>query len=82
MKCYCVKCKSKTDCLNPKQTLSKNNKPMVRSTCAECGSKKCSFTKMQEGDGLFGLAKTAFKNRKGISEGVNLVKTLAKAYND
>jgi len=55
---------------------------MVRSTCADCGSKKCSFKKMQaqDGEGLFDLAKTAYKNRKGISQGINLIHDLTSSY--
>ena len=40
---FCVKCKAQTGNANPRGAMSKNGKPMVRSTCTVCGSGKCQF---------------------------------------
>lgn len=42
---YCVKCKEKTATKNPKQDVTKNGRPILKGTCAVCGSKKNSFLK-------------------------------------
>lgn len=47
---YCVKCKAKTKSKNLTQTNSKNKKLMMRSICAICGSKKCTFIKKKKID--------------------------------
>ena len=49
MEIYCVKCKSKTSTLNLIESVTKNNKPLLRGTCEICGSKKCKFTKSKVG---------------------------------
>ena len=36
MATYCVKCKSKTETINPKYKMSKNQKPMVQGKCVKC----------------------------------------------
>ena len=36
MATYCVKCKSKTETINPKYNMSKNQKPMVQGKCVKC----------------------------------------------
>ena len=41
---YCLKCKRKTKSNNVQQVISKNNRSMLKSTCDNCGSKKCQFT--------------------------------------
>ena len=41
MEIYCVKCKSKTSTLNLIESVTKNNKPILRGTCEICGFKKC-----------------------------------------
>jgi len=45
---YCVKCKRKTDSHNTEETVSKNNRRMLKSICSVCGSKKCQFIKRQD----------------------------------
>ncbi|GIY05707.1 DUF5679 domain-containing protein [Caerostris darwini] len=40
---YCVKCKSHTETKDINQTVSKNNRPMLKGICVQCGSKKCRF---------------------------------------
>ena len=40
---YCVKCKSKTETINPKYKMSKNQKPMVQGKCVKCSKMKSQF---------------------------------------
>ena len=42
---YCVKCRERTEDLNPKETISKNGKPMIKAQCAVCGTTKNQFIK-------------------------------------
>ena len=37
---YCLKCKKNTESINPKVSKTSNNKIMILSQCAICGSKK------------------------------------------
>ena len=46
---YCVKCKSVTDSNNVEYVMSKNNRRMMKSTCAVCGGKKTTFVKSNTG---------------------------------
>ena len=48
MKSYCLKCKKDTENINPKISITSNNRIMVLSKCAICGSKKSRFIKNQE----------------------------------
>ena len=48
---YCVKCKRKTESANVIQTVTKNNKQMLKGMCSICGSKKSSFSS-KTGKGL------------------------------
>ena len=50
MKSYCLKGKKDTENINPKVSKTSNNRPMLLSKCAKCGSKKSRFIKNQEGD--------------------------------
>ena len=43
MMTYCVKCKSKTETINPKYKMSKNQKPMVQGKCVKCSKMKSQF---------------------------------------
>ena len=52
MKSYCLKCKKDTENINPKISKTSNNRIMVLSKCAICGSKKSRFIKNQEAKGL------------------------------
>ena len=52
MKPYCLKCRKDTENINPKISKTSNNRTMVLSKCAICGSKKSSFIKNQEAKGL------------------------------
>ena len=49
---YCLKCKRKTESINPKISKTTNGKAMILSTYAICGSKKSKFIKQQEAKGL------------------------------
>ena len=48
MKSYCLKCRKDTENINPKISKTSNNRIMVLSKCAICGSKKSRFIKNQE----------------------------------
>ena len=52
MKSYCLKCRKDTENINPKVSKTSNNRIMVLSKCAICGSKKSRFIKNQEAKGL------------------------------
>ena len=52
MKSYCLKCKKDTENINPKVSNTSNDKTMILSKCAICGSKKSRFIKNQEAKGL------------------------------
>ena len=52
MKSYCLKCRKDTENINPRVSKTSNNKTMVLSRCAICGSKKSRFMKNQEAKGL------------------------------
>ena len=48
MKSYCLKCRKDTENINPKVSKTSNNRIMVLSKCAICGSKKSRFIQTQE----------------------------------
>ena len=45
---YCVKCKSKTETINPKYKMSKNQKPMVQGKCVKYSKMKSKFISAAE----------------------------------
>ena len=49
---YCLSCRKDTKNINPKLVKSKNNRSMIQSNCAICGSKKSRFIKEQQAKGL------------------------------
>lgn len=49
---YCVKCKQKTESINITEVISKNNRKLMKSICAICGSRKCQFIKNTIGKGI------------------------------
>ena len=49
---FCLKCKKNTESINPKVSKTSNNKIMILSQCAICGSKKSKFIKEQQAKGL------------------------------
>ena len=52
MKSYCLKCRKDTENINLKVSKTSNNRTMILSKCALCGSKKSRFIKNQEAKGL------------------------------
>ena len=52
MESYCLKCRKNTENINPRVSKTSNNRTMVLSKCAICGSKKSKFIKNQEAKGL------------------------------
>ena len=52
MKSYCLKCRKDTENINPRVSKTSNNRIMVLSKYAKCGSKKSRFIKNQEAKGL------------------------------
>ena len=52
MKSYCLKCRKDTENINPRVSKTSNNRKMVLSKCAICGSKKSRFIKNEEAKGL------------------------------
>ena len=52
MKSYCLKCKIDTENINLGVSNPSNDKTMLLSKCAKCGSKKSRFIKNQEAKGL------------------------------
>ena len=54
MESYFLKCKKHTKNINPKVAGTSNDKFMILSKCAICGSKKSKFIKKQEANGILG----------------------------
>ena len=55
MKTYCLACRKYTKSINPKIVRNKQNKSMIQSNCAICGSKKSRFIKEHQAMGLLSL---------------------------
>ena len=52
MKSYCLKCRKDTENINLRVSNRSNDRTMILSKCAICGSKKSKFVKNQEAKGL------------------------------
>ena len=52
MKSYFLKCRKDTENINPRVSKTSNNRTMVLSKCAICGSKKSRFIKNHDAKGL------------------------------
>ena len=52
MKSYCFKCRKDTKNINRRVSNTSNGRRMILSKCAICGSKKSTFIKNQEAEGL------------------------------
>ena len=52
MKTYCLRCKTNTDNIDPKNFKTKNNRLIMQSKCSACKNKKSRFGKEQEAKGL------------------------------
>jgi Domain of unknown function (DUF5679)/Phospholipase A2-like domain len=63
---YCVKCRNKTDTNNLQNVVSKNGRPMLRGTCAVCGTTKTQFmpSKKAAGGDLVSSLSAATSNVK------------------
>ena len=49
---YCLVCKKNTKNANPKIVKNRQNRLMIQSNCATCGSKKSRFIKEQQAIGI------------------------------
>ena len=49
---YCLVCRDYTKSINPKIVRNRQNRLMIQSNCANCGSKKSRFTKEQQAIGI------------------------------
>ena len=49
---YCLVCRDYTKSNNPKIVRNKQNRLMIQSNCATCGSKRSRFIKEQEAMGI------------------------------
>ena len=72
MKSYCLKCRKDTENTNSKVSKTSNNRTIILSKCAICGSKKSKFIKNQE-------AKRLLSNL-GIRTQLNKVPILGDIY--
>ena len=52
MESYYLRCKKYTKNINPQISSTSNDRTMILSKCAICGSKKSKFIKQQEAKGL------------------------------
>ena len=49
---YCLVCRDYTKSVNPKIVRNRQNRLMIQSNCATCGSKKSRFIKEQQALGI------------------------------
>ena len=49
---YCLVCRKRTKIINPKIVRNRQNRSMIQSNCAICGSKKSRFIKEQQTMGI------------------------------
>ena len=49
---YCLVCRDYTKSINPKIVRHRQNRLMIQSNCATCGSKKSRFIKEQQAMGI------------------------------
>ena len=49
---YCLACRKYTKSINPKIVRNKQNRSMIQSNCAVCGSKKSRFIKRTSSNGI------------------------------
>ena len=49
---YCLACRKHTKSINPKIVRNRQNRSMIQSNCAICGSKKFRFIKEHQAIGL------------------------------
>ena len=73
MSSYCMKCKSKTGCVNGQKIACKNGAGMMKSECSDCGSKKCQIIpkSQQKGDGSESFASESYKGKNKRAQEVD-----------
>ena len=49
---YCLACRKYTKSINPKIVRNRQNRSVIQSNCATCGSKKSRFLKEQQAIGI------------------------------
>ena len=49
---YCLVCRNYTKNINPKIVRNRQNRSMIQSNCAICGSKTCRYIKEQQAMGI------------------------------
>ena len=49
---YCLACRKYTKSINPKIVINRQNRSMIQSNCAICGSKTFRFIKEQQAMGI------------------------------
>ena len=49
---YCLSCEKYTENTNPRTVRNRQNRSMIQSNCAICGSKKSRFIKEQQAAGI------------------------------
>ena len=74
MPAFCVKCKSRSNDVNPVQAITKNGRPMIKSVCGTCGSRKSEFVSMN------GAPSVAKKGKKGAGFGRFLTGVLSSIF--
>jgi len=74
MSALCVKCKGKTNDVNPVQAITKNGRPMIKSVCGTCGTRKSEFVSMN------GAPSVAKKGKKGKGVGRFLTGVLSSIF--
>ena len=52
-KTYCLACRNYTKSINPEIARNRQNRLIIQSSCATCGSKKSRFVKEQKALGIF-----------------------------
>ena len=72
MKSYCLKCRKSTENINPRVSKTGNDRTIILSKCAICGSKKSRVIKNQEAKGLL--------NNLGIKTPLNKVPILGDIF--
>lgn len=44
---YCPKCKRKTNTQNPERAVARNDRPMLKGVCEECGTRKSTYLRVK-----------------------------------
>ena len=74
MPSFCVKCKRRSNDVNPVQAITKNGRPMIKSVCGTCGTRKSEFVSMN------GAPSVAKKGKKGKGFGRFLTNVLGSIF--